>query len=306
MNERNGTRAKWLGAGGLVIGLAIAVYSLTGLRRDSSEPPGAAARNLATIQLPGDPEPRLSKECGEQLAIQQRLASLALQAMRVFGRIDPGVFNIDNGAITLATGTATDLEKAAPAGVSELKRALSAANESRVVGQVFARARQRALELCGASGCPPEKFDIRVQERKLTDSADSVVYDFEVLGKAPTPKAWRDGFLTQYASAAAGSCPFVAPIQLSEAPLGTEATLEAPAPAPVGSAEAPAPGGAVQTLTNALWPERSIRRGTTYTDHRCPTVNYAACKQDCKLPSGNNGKYVPSGTPGQMCCVPEC
>jgi hypothetical protein len=222
----------------------------------------------------------LSPECRSELRIQQQLARLAIDAMRTYGRIDPGLYDAspaseDRSLIRIskdAKPLPRDEQQRAAAELRtrpapDLNEALRKLPEPET--RAFLKAHEAALKACG-SDCPPKVYDIAV--KKLDLGAEAEAYAFEVKGTPPSLQEWERGFLQQYAHVA-GDCGFSAPIQLDE--------LER---------------ASLQTYS----------RGTVEARVRCdPKHPPADSCQACETAEGNVGGYKKRG-PNQSCCYANC
>ncbi len=267
-DEKSVRRHRSLGAL-LVLALAGGVFCVS---RPPEQPthPGAAPAGGG----------KLSPECRDELRAQQRLARLAIDAMRTYGRIDPGLYDTspseDRSSIRISKDAkalpvndrrragATLRPRATPDQLDDTLRKLP-----ELEAKKFLEAHAAALKNCGAD-CPPKVYEIEVEKLDFGDESDA--YSFEVKGTPPTLKEWEQGFLPQYRNVA-GQCPFAPPIQLDELQRQTIGTYS---------------------------------RGTSEERVRCDTLHPPEDKcEECETAEGATGGYKKKG-PSRSCCYKTC
>jgi hypothetical protein len=259
----------------------------------------------------GNPPGPLTQECYASLQAQQKLARLAIYAMRTYGRIDPGLYDTtplpDERALIRVSKDATPLpspdgqpaiegQKTAPPPVDEFEKTLREVNAD-PSARVFLAAHDDAQKKCGAA-CPPTVYRIKVTPLEL--GKESEAYDFRVEGAVPSLAEWEQGFLAQYANAK-GSCSFASPLRLDNAQ-STEALQ--PGSASTG-------GGAESERELAARRARDSKKTMSFTggsaevDLKCDEVVYSKQCHDCEPSPGHHGGYKKRG-PGLSCCYSDC
>jgi hypothetical protein len=249
--------------------------------------------------LGGNPDqPRqLTADCKASLLEQQDLARLALEAMRTYGRIDPGLFDTTPSAeqreLIRVSPSAKPLEPNPALGSTDSsldRNALERFNEklrqinAGAGAQRFLKAHAEAQEKCGAR-CPPTVYPIKVESLQL--DPESEAYSFEVQGdKLPSLVEWQQGFLAQYAPVQS-ACPFSPSIGLEG--LGHKVEDKA--------ALASARQSFAQPHT------ASIRSGFAETRAPCDGDGHTECGA-CLTVSDHDGKY--KQTILGSCCYSHC
>jgi hypothetical protein len=263
------------------------------------------------------PEP-LTAECLADLHAQQQLARLAVDAMRTYGRIDPGLYDTtsapgDQSLIRVSKDaqpllsnegrTSREGLRPAPIPVEPFNETLRRINAD-PAAKVFLTAHDAAQRKCGAE-CPPTVYQVKVTS--VDQGKESEAYEFRVHGALPTLAQWEQGFLTQYANVK-GSCPFASPIQLDhlEQKILTLEPKEKPA--------AELPSSADETLeatrkTGGSGDESghllSFTGGTVEAQAKCDFVSFDEQCADCQTVQNHNGGYKKRG-PKLSCCYATC
>lgn len=241
------------------------------------------------------PPERLSPECLERLQAEQELARLAVEGMRSYGRIDPGLFDTtpspDDRRLIRVSPSAKPLEPSAS--VAREGNALERFNErlgkindpnGTLAAKLFLKAHAAAQQQCGEK-CPPTVYPIQVAS--IEQGPDSEAYSFEVQGdKLPSLVEWEQGFLAQYASVK-NECSFAPPIQLKQAK--EEKASLASARQMLGQT------GSSHTS--------SVRGGYAEARAHCDDGQHAHCAA-CQTVQNNNGGY--KDTVIGSCCYATC
>jgi hypothetical protein len=284
MNEKNSVRPRGSLGVILVVMLGGGMFCVT----RPAEVPTPGDNNLE-----GPPE-KLSPECLARLQAEQDLARLAVEAMRTYGRIDPGLFDTtpspDTRQLIRVSPNAKPLEPSAA--VAREGEALQRFNErlgkindgpdGTLAAKLFLKAHAAAQQRCGEK-CPPTVYPIQVAS--VEQGPDSELYSFEVQGdKLPSLVEWEQGFLAQYASVR-NECSFAAPLQLKEAVEQKAALPSARQMLGTGSSTS------------------SVRGGYAEARLRCDEGSHAACAS-CQTAQNNNGGY--KITVFGACCYASC
>ena len=235
----------------------------------------------------------LTLQCKASLQEQQDLARLAVEAMRTYGRIDPGLFDtttapeqrelirVSPGAKPLESAVALAKEENA---LARFNRKLSEIN-SGPAAKRFLTAHADAQKKCGKQ-CPPTVYPIKVDS--LQGDPESEAYSFEVQGdRLPSRVEWEQGFLAQYAPAQS-ECPFSASIGLEG--LGPK------------SGDKAALASARQSIAQSS-DTSGIRSGFIEARAPCDGDGHAECGA-CLTASNHDGKY--KQTILGSCCYTKC
>jgi hypothetical protein len=319
MNEKKSDKQPWfLWALAAVVLLVGGVWMA--LKPEHSEPPTAGG-GIPVGQPPEKPAQPLTAECRASLKSQQALARLAVDAMRAYGRIDPGLYDTkpapeDGLAPIRVSKDAKPLpfseEHPSPDGLKPpspldiFNKTLRGINAD--AAKDFLTAHDAAQGQCGAA-CPGTVYPIKVT--RLDQGNESEAYDFRVAGALPTLTQWEQGFLAQYAPKVK-DCPFASPIELDETreqiqqERGALEPQEKSPAEPPGSADKAAEaarktGGSDDASKRA----KRFTGGTVELDLRCDPVVYDKQCHGCQTAEGNNGGYKKKG-PDQSCCYAKC
>jgi hypothetical protein len=288
MNEKNSVRQR--GSLGVIL-----VMMLCGGMFCMTRPAEVPSPGINTLDRP--PE-KLSPECQARLEAQQELARLAVDAMRTYGRIDPGLFETTpapgDRQLIRVSANARPLEPSAA--VAKEDNALGRFNErlaklndgpsGALAAKLFSKAHAAAREKCGDQ-CPPTVYPIKVESLQR-DEPESEAYSFQVQGdELPSLVEWQEGFLAQYASAQS-ECKFAPSIALEG--LGHKSQDKA------------ALASARQSFAQ-LGQTAGVRGGLAEALARCDADGHAQCGA-CLTTSNHDGKY--KQTILGSCCYSQC
>jgi len=170
---------------------------------ESTTPKSTADGNeVAPIGKPEKPEcaePHdlpVSKECADWAKIHGDLARLGLEALRVYGRVDPMLFvKGDNGQLKPDPKAKVRPKQNAKA----FDEALARVNGDDVARKFLELGYERSLATCQKLGCQPRPHDFIVVRRD--DVPDSVeIYRWFIAKGGPLEEIWKDVFLTLYST----------------------------------------------------------------------------------------------------------
>lgn len=283
MNEKNSVRPR--GSLGVIL-----VMMLAGGMFCVTRPAEVPTQTDGTLASP--PE-KLSRECLERLQAEQDLARLAVEAMRTYGRIDPGLFDTTpapgDRQLIRVSANARPLEPSAAAAkegnaLERFNERLGRLNDPNgtLAAKLFLKTHAAAQQQCGEK-CPPTVYPIQVST--VEQAPESELYSFEVQGeKLPSLVEWEQGFLAQYASVKS-ECSFAPPIQLKE--VKEQKAALATARQMLGSGSSTS----------------SVRGGYAEAKLRCDPGSHTACAA-CQTAQNNNGGY--RITVFGACCSAPC
>jgi len=246
------------------------------------------------VPITPGPSLQLTPACQASLQEQQELARLAVEAMRTYGRIDPGLFDTtpspDQRDVIRVSPNAKPLEPSAAqaneGNALERFNAKLAQINAGSAGKRFLKAHAEAQKKCGEQ-CPPTVYAIEVVSLQR-DDPEAEAYSFHVQGeKLPSLVEWQQGFLGQYASPQS-ECPFAPSIALEG--LGHKSEDKA--------ALAAARQSFAQTGHSS-----GISRGFAEARARCDGDGHAECGA-CLTTSNHDGKY--KQTILGSCCYSSC
>jgi hypothetical protein len=161
------------------------------------------------------PEFPITSACQQQASVQQSFVELARLAMQAYGRIDPLLYQVEQGKLVLDPN-AKEMDSAAR---EQFVSALAAIEKDKEQSLAFRANLDQALKVCQAD-CKPQPYSIDVQPVEVkTENIQGYTYTLKT--DLPPTKTELEAFRRLYTFAPPGSEECRAPVSIDvQSPTG--------------------------------------------------------------------------------------